>query len=69
MLSNIKNVFGYDKMRYRRLGKNESCLTTLFAPGNLLMAGRKIAILPLDDGQGVSLPQWLRKRSRGAGEK
>lgn len=46
MLSNIKNVFGYDKMRYRRLGKNESRLTILFAPANLLMAGRKMAIAP-----------------------
>ena len=38
----IKNVFGYDKVRYRGLAKNESRLYTLFASANLLMLGRKL---------------------------
>jgi len=39
----IKNVFGYDKVRYRGLAKNESRLYTLFASANLLMMERKLA--------------------------
>ncbi len=43
----IKNVFGYDKVRYRGLAKNESRLYTLFASANLLMMGRKLAPAPI----------------------
>ena len=43
----IKNVFGYDKVRYRGLAKNESRLYTLFASANLLVAGRKLAPAPI----------------------
>ena len=43
----IKNVFGYDKVRYRGLAKNESRLYTLFASANLLMMGRKLVPAPI----------------------
>ena len=43
----IKNVFGYDKVRYRGLAKNESHLYTLFASANLLVTGRKLASAPI----------------------
>lgn len=36
----IKNLFGYRKVRYKRLAKNEAQLFTLFALGNLVLAGR-----------------------------
>ena len=42
----IKNMFGYNKVRYRGLAKNESRLYVLFASANLLVAGRKAAITP-----------------------
>ncbi len=37
----IKNVFGYGKVRYRGLAKNESRLYTLFASSNLLVMRKK----------------------------
>lgn len=43
----IKNVFGYDKVRYRGLAKNESRLYTLFASANLLMMGKKLVPAPI----------------------
>ena len=43
----IKNVFGYDKVRYRGLSKNESRLYTLFASANLLRVQRKLAPVPI----------------------
>ena len=42
----IKNVFGYGKVRYRGLVKNESRLYVLFASANLLVSGRKAGITP-----------------------
>ena len=42
----IKNVFGYSKVRYRGLAKNESRIYALFASANLLVAGRKARITP-----------------------
>ena len=43
----IKNVFGYGKVRYRGLAKNESRLYTLFASANLLVTGRKLSPAPI----------------------
>ena len=43
----IKNVFGYGKVRYRGLTKNESRLYTLFASANLLVVGRKTVPVPI----------------------
>ena len=43
----IKNVFGYGKVRYRGLAKNESRLYTLFASTNLLVTGRKLSPAPI----------------------
>ena len=42
----IKNVFGYSKVRYRGLTKNESRLYVLFASANLLVSGRKAGLTP-----------------------
>ena len=42
----IKNLFGYHKVRYRGLGKNESRLYTLFASANLLVVRRKVVTAP-----------------------
>ena len=42
----IKNLLGYDKVRYRGLAKNECRLYLLLASANLLVAGRKMAITP-----------------------
>ena len=36
----IKNLFGYRKVRYKGLAKNQAQLFTLFALGNLVLAGR-----------------------------
>lgn len=36
----IKNLFGYRKVRYQGLAKNRAQLFTLFALGNLVLAGR-----------------------------
>ena len=36
----IKNLFGYQKVRYKGLAKNQAQLFTLFALGNLVLAGR-----------------------------
>jgi len=36
----IKNLFGYRKVRYKGLAKNHAQLFTLFALGNLVLAGR-----------------------------
>ncbi|SEK46236.1 IS5 family transposase [Halomonas daqiaonensis] len=36
----IKNLFGYRKVRYKGLAKNQTQLFTLFALGNLVLAGR-----------------------------
>ncbi|MGM0695000.1 MAG: IS5 family transposase [Pseudomonadota bacterium] len=36
----IKNLFGYRKVRYQGLAKNQAQLFTLFALGNLVLAGR-----------------------------
>ncbi|MCL7942306.1 transposase [Halomonas sp. ATCH28] len=35
----IKNLFGYRKLRYKGLAKNQVQLFTLFALGNLVLAG------------------------------
>lgn len=43
----LKNLFGYDKVRYRGLAKNESRLYTLFASANLLVARRKAVTAPI----------------------
>lgn len=42
----IKNLFGYSKVRYRGLAKNEARLYILFASANLLIAGRRTAPAP-----------------------
>ena len=42
----VKNRFGYGKVRYRGLFKNECRLYVLFASANLLVTGRKAAITP-----------------------
>ena len=39
----IKNVFGYSKVRYRGIAKNESRIYALLASANLMVAGRKPA--------------------------
>ncbi|ROO22389.1 transposase IS1021 [Salinisphaera orenii YIM 95161] len=36
----IKNLFGYRKVRYKGLAKNQAQLFTLFALGNLVLARR-----------------------------
>ncbi len=36
----IKHLFGYRKVRYERLAKNQTQLFTLFVLGNLVLAGR-----------------------------
>ncbi|WP_218313639.1 IS5 family transposase [Halomonas sp. 18071143] len=36
----IKNLFGYRKVRYKGLARNQAQLFTLFALGNLVLAGR-----------------------------
>jgi transposase, IS5 family len=36
----IKILFGYRKVRYKGLAKNQAQLFTLFALGNLVLAGR-----------------------------
>ncbi|UDM08831.1 IS5 family transposase [Halomonas sp. NyZ770] len=36
----LKNLFGYRKVRYKGLARNQAQLFTLFALGNLLLAGR-----------------------------
>jgi IS5 family transposase len=36
----IKNLFGYRKVRYKGLAKNQALLFTLFALGNLVLARR-----------------------------
>ncbi|MGM1054196.1 MAG: transposase, partial [Pseudomonadota bacterium] len=36
----IKNLFGYRKVRYKGLAKNQAQLLTLFVLGNLVLAGR-----------------------------
>ena len=36
----IKNLFGYRKVRYKGLAKNQAQLFSLFALGNLVLAGR-----------------------------
>ena len=43
----IKILFGYGKVRYRGLAKNESRLFMLFASANLLIAGRKMKAVPI----------------------
>lgn len=43
----IKNWFGYSKIRYRGLDKNEARLFMLFASVNLLIAGRKSRPAPV----------------------
>lgn len=42
----IKNLFGYSKVRYRGLAKNEARLYILFASANLLIASRRTAPAP-----------------------
>lgn len=42
----IKNLFGYAKVRYRGLAKNEARLFVLFASANLLIAGRTYKAAP-----------------------
>ena len=43
----VKNLFGYDKVRYRGLAKNESRLYILFASANLLVTGRRAVAGPI----------------------
>jgi len=38
----IKGVFGFKKVRYRGLAKNENCLNVLFALSNLFMVKKKL---------------------------
>ncbi|WP_020405735.1 transposase, partial [Hahella ganghwensis] len=40
----IKQVFGYDKVRYRGLAKNKSRLYLLAAFSNLLMARKELQV-------------------------
>ncbi len=47
----IKNLFGYRKVRYKGLAKNQAQLFTLFPLGNLVLAGRCQGHA---DGAGVS---------------
>lgn len=47
----VKNRFGYRKVRYRGLAKNEAQLFSLFGLANLLLAGRR---MPKFCAQGVS---------------
>jgi transposase, IS5 family len=37
----VKNLFGYRKVRYRGLVKNEHQIYTLFALANVLISGRR----------------------------
>jgi len=38
----VKGLFGFRKVRYRGLAKNENCLNVLFALSNLLMVKKKL---------------------------
>ena len=38
----VKNLFKHRKTRYRGLAKNTAQLHTLFAPANLVLAGRSL---------------------------
>lgn len=38
----VKNYFGFKKVRYRGLAKNENCLNVLFALSNLFMSKKKL---------------------------
>lgn len=44
----VKNLFGYRKARYKGLAKNQAQLFTLFALGNLVLAGR--CLVNIDGG-------------------
>jgi len=38
----VKGIFGFKKVRYRGLAKNENCLNVLFALSNLFMSKKKL---------------------------
>jgi len=38
----VKGYFGFKKVRYRGLAKNDSCLNVLFALSNLFMSKKKL---------------------------